>query len=42
MLENINDKDDLLIILVDDRLSKLNLKIKRLKEVDGDKYTYEI
>lgn len=35
-------KSILLTLLVDDKLSKLNLKIKRLKEVDVDKHTYEI
>lgn len=37
-----NEKNGSLTILVDDRLSELNLKIKRLKEVDDDKHTYEI
>lgn len=33
-----DDKNDSLTIFVDDILSKLNRKIKRLKEVDVDRH----
>lgn len=42
MVGNKDDKNDALVILVDDILSKLNIKIKRLKKFDKAKHNYEI